>query len=291
MSNVVSFEEFEDEQEIAAYQIGLPRIVLEGSDDVRLFRSYWFTNLIDSFEFVEAADIVDGGGCTAVQEAVRKSKENNIPAFGITDRDTFFQSRQWASLFAIDDVAFSAAGSGTDLYTTLRWEVEAYLLEPDILPAWLRSHSKPPAPPAVSAKAVEKALVECEQLLRAHRYFATAHHCGVSVSDAFCCNTPASKLVEKCNQALGKLTYDHSIVAEIDAYVDAIIEAAPQDPARRLVWLLRYVDTKRLLRRLTETFRGDPEVRWFLAEMMRAGNVRPVEIESKLLEVRERLAA
>jgi hypothetical protein len=291
MSNVVPFEEFDNEHEIAAYQIGLPRIVLEGMDDVRLFRTYWFPHMIDSFEFVEAGDIVDGGGCTAVKEAVTKSKQDNIPAFGIWDRDTFFRTMDWNALFEVDDAAFCVASSGQDFYTTLRWEVEAYLLEPDLLPAWLRSHRRPPGNAAQCAAAIEIAVDECEHLLRAHRFFATAHQCGKPIPPAYFLDCPTHKFMAACDEALSKLTHDGSLVAAVDGYVEAIIRAAPSDPPGRLLWLLRYVDTKRLLARLTKRFKAEPEVRWFLAELMLQGNRRPSEIERKLLELRDTLAA
>ena len=291
MTNVVSFDQFEDEQEITAYQIGLPRIVLEGMDDVRLFRTYWFSHMIDSFEFVEAGDIVEGGGCTAVNDAVQKSKRDNIPAFGISDRDTFFRSMNWEALFAVDEADFTAASSGQDFYTTLRWEVEAYLLEPDLLPAWIRSHRRPPGNAAQCMAAVTNAVEESEHLLRAHRFFATAHHCGIKVAPAYFSDRTTNTLLGACDVALANLAHDGALAAAVDGYVEAIIAAAPTDHAERLLWLLRYVDTKRLLVRLTKRFKAEPEVRWFLAELMLQGNRRPVEIERKLLEVRSKMAA
>ena len=291
MANVVSFSEFENERDIEAYQSGLPRIVLEGVDDLRLFRTYWFPHLIDRFQFIEANEIVGGGGCTAVIAAVEASKQDNIPAFGFVDRDRLFRVKEWATLFDVDASAFTTAASNNDFYTTLRWEVEAYLLEPDLLSAWLRSFCQPPARPEQSASAVARAVYECEQLLKAHRYFATAHHCGVPVGDEHFLDRPISQLLSACDEALRRLNHDGTVAAAVDSYVDIIMKAAPADPGPRLVWLLQYVDTKRLLVRLTTRWRGNGDIRWFLAECMHQSNTRPQEIERKLLEVYDTLAA
>ena len=48
MSNVQSFDNFADDEQIVAHQLGLPRIVLEGKSDVELFREYWFTVCVRS---------------------------------------------------------------------------------------------------------------------------------------------------------------------------------------------------------------------------------------------------
>jgi hypothetical protein len=291
MANVVSFEEFEDEREIAVYQAGLPRIVLEGKDDVRLFRTYWFPHMLDSFDFVEAADIVDGGGCTALRDAVLKSRQDNIPAFGFSDRDRLFRTREWDLLFTTDDAAFAAGTANDEFYTTLRWEVEAYLLEADLLPSWVRSHRRPPGGAMQCAAALAQAIEECEELLRAHRFFAAAHACGVKTEPQHFGDKKATDLPAVCAKALDKLEGGAEIADKVDPLVQTIMDEAPGSPPDRLQWLLRYVDTKRLLYRLEKRYRAEPEVRWFLAELMLQGDRRPREIERRLLELRDQLAA
>ena len=96
MSNVQSFDSFADDEQIAAHQLGLPRVVLEGKSDVELFREYWFTRLTEEFDFISANDLGCGEGCTAVEKAVTLSRErDNIPAYGFIDRDWFFRQRKW----------------------------------------------------------------------------------------------------------------------------------------------------------------------------------------------------
>ena len=57
MSNIVSFDEYADDRQIAAHQLGLPRVVLEGRSDLNLFKEYWFTKQRESLEFICADDL------------------------------------------------------------------------------------------------------------------------------------------------------------------------------------------------------------------------------------------
>lgn len=289
MDNVVSFDEFEDEREIAAYQVGLPRIVLEGQDDVRLFKVYWFSHMIDSFEFVEAADIDGKAGCTAVREAVLRSRAENIPAFGFADRDHLFRSKDWELLFSVDEDAFHLGTADDVYYTTLRWEIEAYLLEPDLLEAWIRSHRDPPGTEAECAAAVGVAIDECEHVVRSNRYFAAAHHCGVGTRPEHFADKTAQQLADACDRALAMLQNGSGTACAVAELVEAALLAAPDAPDERLRWLLRYVDTKRLLHRLARRYRARKEIRWPFAELMRYSNRRPRELEQRLEGLRETL--
>jgi hypothetical protein len=291
MSNVISFDQFESEHDIEPYQLGLPRIILEGQDDVRLFSQYWFTHLIDTFKFVEAGDVVDGSGCTAVRNAVEASIAENIPACGIADRDHLFRTKDWPALFETDDDAFFATTSDDDFYTTLRWEVEAYLLEPDLLPSWVRSHRNPPGTDALCNQALAHAIDECEHLLQTHSYFATAHHVGKKINPQHFKGISTPELPAACTNALNNLAHDGSVVHVLVPLVSQVLASAPTEPGARLRYLLRYVDTKRLLDRLACRFAAEPEVRWFLAELMRRSNERPAEIERRILDFRDRLEA
>ncbi len=290
MVNVASFEEFDDERQIAAHQIGLPRVVLEGQDDVRLFRMYWFRHLAGSFEFVEAKELTNAAGCSAVEAAVVASREvDGIPAFGFVDRDTFFRSKKWHLLFAIDDAAFAEATTSEDLHTTSRWEVEAYLLEPDLIASLSRSLAKRrPAAEHVGDVPLRIAIEECENLLQAQRMLGAAHVCRVKYADGHFVDLSGAEFIAACEAELSGLELGHATAAEIAERVDAVLAAAPDEPAARLRWLLRYVDTKRLIRRLSRRLEVQPEVRWFLAEMMLQSNRRPAELEGKLSQIKAR---
>jgi hypothetical protein len=289
VANVVTFDAFEDEDEIVAYQTGLPRIVLEGKDDVRLFRTYWFAHMIDSFEFVEAADLAEGGGCTAVRQAVLNSRDQNIPAYGFADRDHLFRSKKWELLFTTDDDAFRDGTADDAFYTTLRWEIEAYLLEPDLLPSWLRSHRSPPGSPAMCAAALSYAIDECEHLLGTNPFFAAAHHCKVATRPEHFADKAAHELAAACDKALERMEEGNDAAETVSELVAEALAQAPLGPEERLRWLLRYVDTKRLLSRLSRRFAAQKEIRWPFAELMLQGNRRPRELELRLEGLRNTL--
>lgn len=289
--NVLSFEDFESERQIAAFQTALPRVVLEGGDDVVLFKRFWFPDFLDRFEFVKAADLIQGEGCTAVKTAVEKSQQDGIPAFGLTDRDWLFRSSKWDLLFATDDGVFDAATADADCATNSRWEIEAYLLEPDTLPSWVRGHHKtPPGSEAECASALQRAIDECEHLLHAQRWFGAAHSCGAGVANGHFCNRPPAEFNAAWQRELAGIPDGAATAQEIGTHIAEVLRLAPTVPAERLRWLLRYVDTKRLVLRLEHrlSVKGG-KVKWALADLMLQTGRRPEELERRLGSITPRL--
>lgn len=285
--NIVAFDEFEDELEISAHQIALPRVVLEGGEDVVLFKRYWFFDFLDRFEFVQANDMGVGAGTSAVGNAVAASQAEGIPAYGLCDRDRLFKEANWPMMFAVDDAAFDAATIDANTATNRRWEIEAYLLEPDIIPGWVRSHHRQaPASEVECASAVSRVVEECESLLAAQPYLATAHRCGVGVPDGQYCDRQHYEFVAACGADLGGLNDQHGTQAVIEGHVAQVLGAAPAALADRLRWLLRYVDTKRLILRLKHRLSiGKGRHKWILAEFMEQRGMRPAELEQRLVAV------
>lgn len=282
--NVVPFDAFEDELEISAHQVALPRIVLEGGEDVVLFKRYWFFDFLDRFEFVQANDMGVGAGASAVGEAVTASQAAGIPAFGLFDRDCLFKRADWPMMFSVDDAAFDAATADAHTATNRRWEIEAYLLEPELIPRWVRSHHRQaPASQAECDSAVDRAIEECESLLAAQPYLATAHCCGVGVPDGQYCDREPHEFVAACGVDLGGLNDQLGTQGAIATHIAEVMQAAPATPADRLRWLLRYVDTKRLILRLRHRLSiGQGRHKWILAEFMEQRGMRPVELEQRL---------
>lgn len=249
--NILSFEDVHTEHQIAAIQTDLPRVILEGQDDVRLFEA-WFIHLLDALVFVEAADVVRGGGCTQVDLAVRHSiDQDGVPAIGIVDRDTLFSRADWTNLFSTDDAAFAGLQTPEVTLASL-WEVEAYLLRPELFPAWVETRSRTmPAPQATIDTAISAAVEECEALLDAAPVMAAAHSAGVGIADGWGANRGCTVFGSECEAEHPAPMASHSAVAEeVKALIAEIRLAAPSSPSERLVYLLRYVNTKRLLHRL-----------------------------------------
>ena len=174
----MSFNDLESERDIQGYAANLPRVILEGPTDVRLFRE-WFADLLVQVEFVDAAKVIGSGGCTAVRKAVEKSRELEIPAVGVVDRDSLHHDHRWDLLFSVDDDAFAQGAIDDDLFTTSLWEVEAYLLEPALLAEWVAMQKDPmPASASEQSSALQRTLEECEGLLSAAPFLCGSHEAG-----------------------------------------------------------------------------------------------------------------
>jgi hypothetical protein len=294
MTNVTSFEEFESVQQIAAHQAGLVRVVLEGDTDVKLFKRFWFANRHDVFDFIEAKSLVAGAGCTAVAAAVAQSVAEGVPAIGIVDRDTLFRNKQWALLFDSNPAALNQQWSTAGIYTASLWEVEAYLIEPDLLADWVGAvYRAPPAPAEKCIAAVRQTIEGCKFVLSAAHYFAALHEEG----------RPAPKPGAFSNQTLANLnaTCAAAIAAaggtgkatavSVAAQIANLLATLPEAEADQLRFLLRYADTKRLLARLGYSLDIRPDSHWTLATfMLREGRV-PKELSDILDEAETRLAA
>lgn len=289
--NIVSFDAFDSDAQIAGHQTGLPRIVLEGMTDVRLFRDFWFADRQDVFEFVEAAQVCSGGGCTGVADGVAQSKAQGIPAFGIVDRDILFRHKNWDLLFSLDDAAVNAAWAAASLYVTSRWEVEAYLLEPDHVPDWVTGcHRDAPAPADLAANAVRHILQESRALLSSSAYFAGAHADGKKTGDAMFCTLPAEKMLAECAVGVTLLSVDAQQAAQqVSALTGAVLARLPEEENEGLPFLLRYVDTKRLFKRLKHFLHVEEKTLFVLATQMRRSGHRPVELSSLLTEIANQL--
>ena len=288
--NVVSFSEFENELQISSQQSEMPQIVLEGGEDVVLFKR-WFFDYLDRLEFVQAANLGVGAGCTAVREAVDQLQSAGVRAFGLSDRDQLFKDADWSVLFSVDDARFVAATEDEHMAVNSMWEIEAYLLVPELIPGWVRSHHrKAPASQADCEAAVARAVEECENLLRAQSWLATAHRCGERVPNGKYCECPTPLFVAACANELGNLEDLHGTAASIDAHVAEVLDRAPGPPGERLHWLLRYVDTKRLMLRLKHRLSlGNARHKWVLAEFMALHHIRPVELEDRVRSLSLRL--
>jgi len=292
--NVVPFSDFANDRQIQAHQLGLPRVILEGGDDVRLFTE-WFGHLNEELEFVEAKQVGPGGGCTGVGPAVRISREEDgIPAVGIVDRDAIHRTHRWATMFETDDAVFAREARTESIYTTTLWEVEAYLIRPELLSEWVSAQARRlPSATDVRNEAVSRTIEECEALLSATPFYGAAHALGtVRVPPAHFHSTPHSDLASACANHDASQDPDHQqIAAEIEALIASIRASAPASGPERLLFLLRYVDTKRLLARLGHRLELRENAHWGLQSLMSGRGLRPEELEIFLIDTAERFAA
>lgn len=295
MSEIQPFESFDSQAQIEAHSAGLPRIVLEGKDDVKFFEQFWFTDYLSRFEFVEAGKIGEhGGGCAAVAAAVAFSREHDgIPAFGVVDRDTLFRQRCWAGLYELDDAKFLDHANDDNVFIASLWEVEAYVLSGERLAEWVEgNHSAPPGSPAACAAAPGKAIKECELLLQMAPFLAAMHVGGETVAVEYFSGEMLDAIEEKCRVVLANIDLRHQVHADIvQMFLDKVMEGAPADTENRLRWFLKYVDTKRLFVRLRSALNLHAQAsHWQLATIMKRTGDRPAELENYLVEAEAKLA-
>nr|VFJ51507.1 MAG: Protein of unknown function (DUF4435) [Candidatus Kentron sp. DK]VFJ61769.1 MAG: Protein of unknown function (DUF4435) [Candidatus Kentron sp. DK] len=112
----------------------------DDGDDVTVFKQYWFEELGDVLKFIGAS------GCAQVIKRVEGDRERDIKAFGIVDRDSLISDRnEWRLFFGEDDETFRAAQPfGPYIHVLFRWEMENYLLHPDVIECYLRNSDGKP---------------------------------------------------------------------------------------------------------------------------------------------------
>ena len=290
--NVASFEFFETEAQIAAHQSGLIHIVLEGKTDVKLFRQHWFSHRLDTFEFVEAGRVATASGCTGVADGVVKCAQQGIHAIGIVDRDILFRQKNWNLLFSLDAAALNPDLLATKVYVTSLWEVEAYLLEANQLSDWVRAtHRHPPGAEDICQRALIDILAACELLLSITFFFAAQHEQGTSMPEGMFCDQAPTQIQAECSAQLAASTpAAQRVAAKVNELVDIVRRVQPASDADKLQFLLQYVDTKRLFKRLTHMLEIGEGAHWVLAAFMKREGRRPSELENLLSQVETQFA-
>lgn len=108
-------------------------IYVEGKDDISIYRNYWFSKFADRVSFISAED---GGvpipGCVGVERNVLAQREVGIDAYGLIDRDAI---RDVSHANEPDDDSYVKGNYSSNpyVYYTVRWELENYLIDPEIL--------------------------------------------------------------------------------------------------------------------------------------------------------------
>ncbi len=117
-------------------------VFVEGSSDVEIFRRL-FPNRESEIKFLSPADSTakeessSGEGCMAVIARVtqeRADRSNPDRCIGFVDRDIFLRLKNWDLLFETDDLEYRKANPFAEGIIPLTfWEVENYLLVPDVV--------------------------------------------------------------------------------------------------------------------------------------------------------------
>ena len=137
----------------SAENIYLNRLVVfvEGPSDVEIFTRL-FPNREDEIRFLTPSDQTSGldgsggGGCNAVINRVAQERldySNPDRCIGIVDRDVYFSRKEWDILFETDDDRYrNGCTLGEGIKPLIYWEIENYLLDPEVVSAVLSDLDK-----------------------------------------------------------------------------------------------------------------------------------------------------
>ena len=137
----------------SAENIYLNRLIVfvEGISDVEILMRL-FPDREDEIRFLTPSQKANGlqdsngNGCIAVINRVnqeRKDRSNPGRCIGIVDRDVYFGLKEWDILFEIDDDKYrNECNLGEGIKPLIYWEIENYLLFPEVISAVLSDLDK-----------------------------------------------------------------------------------------------------------------------------------------------------
>lgn len=254
------------------------RVVLESNEDLLIVGHRWFFDVGDSIEF-EHADDGQGGGANKVCRKVDEQRGNSEVAFGLVDRDAVkvaFPPLWWET----DDGVFKAARPFGDYVRVLsHWEIENYLLDPDVIEETVADIEARPIRRGDAA--IATLLDEVDAIVTLSAADIVANKEGQSFShDLDLC--PADCLREQVKKELAELS------GQLPDTERAIRQFAGDAHTSEQQWLgvRRLIDGKRLLRRLKLAQRrlGNQDRRLELASKLFNRNQVPIEFKEYIQE-------
>lgn len=266
---MASFKKVETALVDAKYE-GRIKVFLESAEDVRIFGEHWFSHKQDKLRFVSAeGEQVGGGGCRVVISKVEESNKQNIPAYGIVDRDVLLNDAKsdlskLDIFWETDDERFHAAQPyGDKIHVLHRWELENYLLKPEAFNYEVsRRISRSPAPD-ISAETFLEEVDNIVQVTALTTYSVANGQ--KSPNPAFGTNIPSgSDLSQEIDKFL-KRQFPAPACPNISEDVEKIrsFDQIDATPAERWERLSRILDGKKSLMRLCR----------FISTSMKLGSV------------------
>lgn len=260
-------------------------VYLESEEDLSIIKRRWFHDIGENTEFraARSSGCDSSGGCTVVQRCVERDRNENINAFGIVDRDALFREQLWDILWEIDDEVYSRSKAlGKYITPILRWEIENYLIIPDVVEMYVADHEN--GRPLRHADVVtDELLDDCTMLIPLCAAAAVMHTFGKKFpNETFCSHIKddhemRSALEKILNSKLQGMEWENSHAA----FVQRITPFdCGNDSLNRLSSLLKVVDGKRLLARIKTRHKIKDEFRYHLARKIKEQNQVPQELKN-----------
>ncbi len=259
------------------------RVYVESSEDRDVLEK-WFPDDLGKIIFLSADHgNAGGGGCQAVCKEISNSKQADIQAAGIVDRDKLFTDKNWDLLWEIDDQIFRVAQPyGAEIHVLLRWELENYLLEPAALQRVL-SDAKHGKPSPILSQIENDLLQHCDTLVPVIAASALLHLQGhESLGDGY--GSKWTRLeIEKdlTTQCLSKRMAslpDWQNALQLNQEHVSNFDVPTASTHERLSAFLRIVDGKRLIERIKAQHGVQIELRGFLSRSIKDLNMVPLEL-------------
>lgn len=263
---------------VLARQKSKPIIYVEGQSDKSIYENFWFVELLGKVSFSITPNTQ---GCSAVVKTVASDRSKGIVAFGIVDRDKLMTDGNWNLLRQTDDSLFDSSWPYPEVKITRRWELESYLIEPEVLEAYLAPAQGGRLPRSMSVVEAEllahaDALVPFAALNQAlHLHNIPAPKDGYTLLDSRTevqIRIPKEKLVSH-PQISGDY---HSNLPLVDAFVSSTAIT----PRQRLQGLLRTVNGKAMLDRVKRAAQLKDDITYLIAKEMKQLKRVPAEIDS-----------
>lgn len=253
-------------------------VFLEGATDVALFANQWFIDKLDRLDFREPESSC---GCNGVVKDVALKRAASIKAFGIVDRDKLQADKHWDLVWETDDETFSSARPyGEHVRVTRFWEVESYLVEPDIVEHHVALKQ---------GGRLERASVEVAAECLAHAEVLIPHaalngalrdqgiaewHDGATSAYADRAAFESHLLACRDSGNIGCLIWNgyQANVPKVEAFGDG------SEPAERLRGLLRRVNGKALIHRIKKMAKLHDDPTFYLAAAIRQRGAIPSEL-------------
>lgn len=280
---MAQFGEVPDSGLLVGKYLNKVRVYVESSEDRDVLEK-WFPDDLGKIIFLSADHgNAGGGGCQAVCKEISNSKQADIQAVGIVDRDKLFTDKNWNLLWEIDDKIFRAAQPyGAEIHVLLRWELENYLLEPEAVQRVL-SDAKHGKPSPILAQVENELLQHCDTIVPIIATSALLHIQGHDSPGDGYGKTLTRLEIEK------DLTthYLPKRMASVPDWQNALqlhqkhvanFDTPTAGTLDRLRAFLRIADGKRLIERIKAQHGIQTELRGFLSRSIKELNLVPQEL-------------
>lgn len=246
-------------------------IYVESSEDVQFLQHRWFNDQAETIEFLSAGDD-EGGGCVRVVSRVQQDREAGIRAFGLVDRDALAGALKWTEFFDPDDARFDAAIPFGPHVKVLRcWEIENYLLHPEIVEEFLADELGR-AQRAFGQVIEELFEILCRLIPLIAADLVLSSNGKKTSPEGFGLGGTLAQIDELVRS---RIENDLSLgnIAQMDQVLEKLVAFSANTAPRSLDhWLnqLRVIDGKRLIRWIKHEHKlRDRDIRWHLARLTR----------------------